>query len=308
MRTWTKRSTRLRSLTLALIISLSLWGSAFADFGFGGVNDFNFDFDFDFNFDFDFSIPDIPDVPNVPSGGNSGSGKDLYWSEYDEKYLNSGQYETVESAKQDYAKAQDDYMNANTQAEKDAAQAAMDEAHLRAESARADSSGNYSGGKDGSEYIPLGGGGSSGSYIPPSVSPSIPDGSVSIGSADLTDQKGNNLSRGSIKSGYGFFADVKIDSANVSKISVTASYDFGNGTRTIALADMGSGSFEFSVNSQSPTAKRCVYIPVETKDDSYTVTFTVNGTDGNGKVIKATKQSKLTVKGSMFDDDFTGDR
>lgn len=300
MKTWTKASTRLRSLTLALIISLSLWGSAFADFGFGGVNDFNFDFDFDFNFDFD-----IPSVPDVPAGGD-----DLYWSEYDETYLNSSQHETAEDAKKDYAKAQDDFMNAKTQAQKDAAQAAMDEAHARAEAARADSSGNYSGGKDGSEYIPLGGSGSGGNddYFPPYVPPTIPDGSVGIGSADLTDQNGKNLSSGTIKSGYCFFADVSTSCANVSEVFVTASYNFGSGTKTLRLEKAANGNFMFPVNSESATAKRCVYIPVETKDGSYTITFTVSGTDGHGAAITATKQSTLTIKGSMFDDDFTGDR
>ena len=39
-----------------------------------------------------------------------------------------------------------------------------------------------------------------------------------------------------------------------------------------------------------------------------TVTFTLTGTNGAGTVISATKPATITVKGDMYQDDFSGDR
>lgn len=380
MKAKTRNSKGLRFfMTLALIFTLCLGmgASAYAMFDF----DFNFDFSFDFNFDIpdigSIDIPDLsgltmPDFSNLNSGGTNQS--DLYWSQYDQKYLNSSQTEIVEQAKKDYGKAQSDYMNASSQAQKDAAQAAMDNAHARAESVRADSSGNYSGGADGSEYIPLGGGGyyGGGSYTPSynyftisataggggSISPSgntsvieggsqsftitpnkgfkiesvivdgvsvgavssynfsnvtsahsisisfVPSGRVSIGSATVADKDG----KGTVKSGYGIYAKVQVDFVDVEDVNVTASYNFGKGTKTVTLEETSNGRFEYPKNSVSPSKYRCVYIPVDTKDKTYTVTFTLTGTNGAGTVISATKTATINVKGDMYQDDFTGDR
>ena len=364
-------------MTLALIFALCLCmgASAYA----------MFDFNFNFNFDFNFNIPDIgniviPDLTGltIPDFSNSDSGStgqgDLYWSQYDQSYLNSSQTEIVEQAKKDYSKAQNDFMNASSQAEKDAAQAVMNDAHTRAESVRADSSGNYSGGADGSQYIPLGGGGyyGGGGYTPSysyftisasaggggSISPSgstsvieggsqgfivtpnkgfklegvtvdgvsvgavssytfsnvtaahsisasfVPGGTVSIGSADLADKDG----KGTVKSGYGIYANVQANFVDVENVYVTASYNFGKGTKTVTLEETAKGSFEFTKNTASPSKYRCVYIPVDTKDKTYTVTFTITGTNAAGTGISATKIATIAVKGDMYQDDFSGDR
>ena len=365
-------------MTLALIFTLCL--------GMGASAYAMFDFNLNFNFDFNFDIPDIGsiDIPDLSgltfhdySNANSGSTNqgDLYWSQYDQSYLNSSQTEIVEQAKKDYGKAQSDYMKASSQAEKRAARAVMENAHARAESVRADSSGNYSGGADGSEYIPLGGGGEynpGGGYTPSysyftisasaggggSISPSgnttvneggsqsfavtqnkgfkiegvivdgvsvgafssytfsnvtkahsisvsfVPSGRVSIGSAALADKDG----KGTVKSGYGIYAIVQADFVDVKDVCVTASYNFGKGTKTVTLEETKKSRFEFPKNSASPSKYRCVYIPVDTKDKTYTVTFTITGTNAAGTEISATKTATITVKGDMYQDDFSGDR
>jgi len=380
MKAKTKNSKGLRFfITLALIFALCL------GMGSSAYADFDFNFNFDFNFDFDFDIPDIGsiDIPDlsgltIPDFSNLDLGdpdqSDLYWSQYDQMYLNSSQTEIVEQAKQDYGKAQNDFISSSSQAEKDAAQAVMNDAHARAEEVRADSSGNYSGGADGSEYIPLGGGYYSGgggyttSYnyftisasagYGGSISPSgntsvieggsqsfavtpnkgfkiegvivdgvsvgdvssytfynvtaahsisasfVTSGSVSIGSADLADKDG----KGTVKSGYGIYANVQADFVDVENVYVTASYNFGKGTKTATLEETSNGRFEFTKNSASPSKYRCVYIPVDTKDKIYTVTFTITGTNADGTAISASKTATITVKGDMYQDDFTGDR
>lgn len=270
-------------------------------------------------------------------------------------------------------------MNATTQAEKNAAQREMDVAHAKAEAVRAVSSGSYSGGADGSQYIPLnqGGGGGSyggggGGYTPVytyytisasagkggSISPNgisavlagdsqsytisaskgykisnvtvdgssvgavssytfssaaanhsisasfVPSGRVNIGSAGLADKDGKT----SVKSGYGIFANIRTDYVDVDNVSVSATYNFGKGNKTVALAETSSQHFEFPANRESPTKSRCVYIPVNTKDKTYTVTFTITGTNIEGAVMTATRTATITVKGNMYEDDFTADK
>ena len=132
----------------------------------------------------------------------------------------------------------------------------------------------------------------------------VPSGSVSIGSADLADKDG----KGTVKSGYGIYANVQADFVDMENVFMTASYNFGKGTKTATLEETSKGRFEFTKNSASPSKYRCVYIPVDTKDKTYTVTFTITGTNADGTAISASKTATITVKGDMYQDDFTGDR
>lgn len=114
-----------------------------------------------------------------------------------------------------------------------------------------------------------------------------------------------------MKSGYGFTASAKVTSQYVSNITVTASYKFiSAGTTT--LENAGS-TFQFPVNNSSATKARKVYVPVDTKDGTYTITFTIKALDpqataltGSNVYLTATETVKLKIKGSMYEDDFTG--
>ena len=107
---------------------------------------------------------------------------------------------------------------------------------------------------------------------------------------------------------YGIYANVQADIVDVENVYVTVSYNFGKGTKTVTLEETSNGSFEFPKNPASPSKYRCVYIPVDTKDKTYTVTFTITGTNAAGTGISATKTATITVKGDMYQDDFSGDR
>ena len=127
---------------------------------------------------------------------------------------------------------------------------------------------------------------------------------MSIGSANLADKDG----KGTVKSGYGIYANVQADFVDLENVFVTASYNFGKGTKTVTLEETSKGRFEFPQNSASPSKYRCVYIPVDTKDKTYTVTFTITGTNAAGTEISASKNATITVKGDMYQDDFSGDK
>lgn len=114
-----------------------------------------------------------------------------------------------------------------------------------------------------------------------------------------------------MKSGYGFTASAKVTSQYVSNITVTASYKFIS-AGTTALENTGS-TFQFPVNNSSATKARKVYVPVDTKDGTYTITFTIKALDpqataltGSNVYLTATETVKLKIKGSMYEDDFTG--
>ena len=77
--------------------------------------------------------------------------------------------------------------------------------------------------------------------------------------------------------------------------------------KTVTLQETSVGTFEFPKNSSSPSHQRCVYIPVETKDGTYTLTLTFTATKADGTALTEMKTSTITVKGSMYEDDFTGD-
>ena len=133
------------------------------------------------------------------------------------------------------------------------------------------------------------------------------NGKIAIDDIDLTDALDADLSGDSIKSGYGIFANVSGSHSGVTNAKMVMTYNFGSGNKTVTLQETSSGTFEFPKNSSSPSFQRCVYIPVETRDGTYTLTLTFTATKADGTALTETKTSTITVKGSMYEDDFTGD-
>jgi hypothetical protein len=134
-----------------------------------------------------------------------------------------------------------------------------------------------------------------------------PSGHVSISSTGLYDVSGASLNGNSIKSGYGFFATINADYGDVHNVTVTAMYNFGPGVKSVTLAEPSSGVFQFPSNTESTQLYRCVYIPVETQDGTYTITFTITAMDAAGNTLTDTKTNTITIKGNMYQDDATGD-
>lgn len=133
------------------------------------------------------------------------------------------------------------------------------------------------------------------------------NGKIAIDDINLTDALDADLNGDSIKSGYGIFANVSGSHSGVTNAKMVMTYNFGSGNKTVTLQETSSGTFEFPKNSSSPSRQRCVYIPVETKDGTYTLTLTFTATKADGTALTETKTSTITVKGSMYEDDFTGD-
>lgn len=132
------------------------------------------------------------------------------------------------------------------------------------------------------------------------------DGTVKLGAATVTDSLGKSLAGGSIKSGYGFMVKVPVTADGVTDVKVTVSYNFGYGKKTVTLVKVGS-DYVFPKNSSSPTDARCVYIPVATKDATYTLTVSVTAKNYDGETVSDSSTATVTVKGNMHEDDFTGD-
>lgn len=135
--------------------------------------------------------------------------------------------------------------------------------------------------------------------------------SLSAGSATLGDNGSGTLNSGVTKSGYGVTASLPVTASYVSGTTVTASYNFTS-AKTVSLESV-SGTWQFPVNSASATGARKIYIPVETPDGTYTITFTVKALDpqataltGSNVYLTTTKSVTVTVKGNMYQDDFTG--
>lgn len=136
--------------------------------------------------------------------------------------------------------------------------------------------------------------------------------SVSVGGAALGDGGSGTLKSGNAtKSGYGVTANVSVAASYVSDVTVTASYSFTS-AKTVSLENVG-GTWQFPVNGTSVTGARKIYIPVETPDGTYTITFHIKALDpqataltGSNVYLTATKSVTLTIKGSMYEDDFTG--
>lgn len=136
--------------------------------------------------------------------------------------------------------------------------------------------------------------------------------SVSVGGAALGDGGSGTLKSGNAtKSGYGVTANVSVAASYVSNVTVIASYNFTS-AKTVTLENVG-GTWQFPVNSASVTGARKIYIPVEAKDGTYTITFNIKALDpqatvltGSNVYLTTTKSVTITVKGSMYEDDFTG--
>lgn len=292
-------------------------------------------------------------------------------SEYDQEYLTQEQQDNISDA----TTAWWDAYNAGDEQ-------GMSDAHAAAEAER--STENYSGGDDGSEYLPWGNDDSGGDddyyyYTPatytitatagtgggisPSGSASVTEGtsktytitansgytitnvkvdgssigvlstytfsgissshtisatftsaaSLSAGGVTLGDGGSGTLKSGNVtKSGYGITVSLPVTASYVSGTTVTASYNFTS-SKTISLEDVG-GTWQFPVNSASVTGARKVYIPVETKDGTYTITFNIKALDpqataltGSNVYLTSTKNVTLAIDGSMYQDDATGD-
>ncbi len=134
-----------------------------------------------------------------------------------------------------------------------------------------------------------------------------PSGHVGIDSTALYDYAGASLSGNSLRTGYGVFATVSANYGDVHDVSVTAQYNFCSGAKAITLAETATGVFQFPVNAQSTQNYRCVYIPVDTQDGIYTITFTITATDAAGNTLTDIKTNTLTIQGTMYQDDATGD-
>jgi len=140
----------------------------------------------------------------------------------------------------------------------------------------------------------------------------VSNASVSVGGASLGDGGSGTLKSGNAtKSGYGVTANVSVAASYVSNVTVTASYSFTS-AKTISLENVG-GAWQFPVNGSSVTGARKIYIPVETPDGTYTITFNIKALDpqatalsGSNVYLTTTKSITLTVRGSMYEDDFTG--
>lgn len=135
--------------------------------------------------------------------------------------------------------------------------------------------------------------------------------SLSAGSVTLGDGGSGTLKSGVTKSGYGITVSLPVTASYISGTTVTASYNFTS-AKSVSLENVG-GTWQFSVNGSSVTGARKIYIPVETKDGTYTVTFTVKALDpqataltGSNVYLTSTKSATVTVKGDMYSDDFTG--
>jgi len=135
--------------------------------------------------------------------------------------------------------------------------------------------------------------------------------SLSAGGVTLGDGGSGTLKSGVTKSGYGITVSLPVTASYVSGTAVTVSYNFTS-AKTVSLESVG-GTWQFPVSGSSVTGARKIYIPVETKDGTYTITFTVKALDpqataltGSNVYLTSTKSVTITIKGSMFEDDFTG--
>jgi hypothetical protein len=131
-------------------------------------------------------------------------------------------------------------------------------------------------------------------------------GRIEVGVPSVTDSTGVTLNGGSIKSGYGIKVEVPVTAVGVTDVKVVLTYNFGNGAKTLNLIQSGS-KYVLPANSTSPTGARVVYIPVETQDGTYTLNVTVTAKKVNGETLTDFASSTVTVRGNMYEDDFTSD-
>ena len=128
-----------------------------------------------------------------------------------------------------------------------------------------------------------------------------------INDVDILDPGGKVIGKdGSIKSGYGIEAKTDITLTNAKIVEAYAT--MSNGDRCeMELVD---GELVFVKNKNSKINARRYYIPVETKDGKFDVTIHLTAVSLDDPTFKLTDSYKRTIiiKGSMYEDDFTGDR
>ena len=131
-------------------------------------------------------------------------------------------------------------------------------------------------------------------------------GRIEVGTPSVTDNAGASLNGNSIKSGYGIKVEVPVTAVGVTDVKVVLTYNFGDGTKTVNLIKYGN-LYLLPANSASPTGARIVYIPVETQDGTYPLSVTVTAKKANGETLTDSTSSTVTVRGNMYEDDFSGD-
>ena len=111
---------------------------------------------------------------------------------------------------------------------------------------------------------------------------------------------------GKTKSGYGIGAILNATATNV--VVKDAYVTFSNGA-TYQMELVGS-KLMFVVNPASKTGARAYYIPVATKDGPFVLKYTIimANVDDPKDTIDASFTQTITIAGSMYEDDFTGDR
>ena len=130
---------------------------------------------------------------------------------------------------------------------------------------------------------------------------------LSLGGMVVTDPRGRSLDDRTIGSGYGVVVTATDAVAEyLENVKATLTYDFGEGTKTVTMVASGS-DYVLPVNANSPTGLRCVYIPIDAPDGSYTLTVKLEGYFAlEERTVSTSKSYTFTVKGTMYDDDFTG--
>lgn len=124
----------------------------------------------------------------------------------------------------------------------------------------------------------------------------------------------------SIKSGYGFRLEVETDvtasrnghSKTISRISevkgaTKATVYFLGKAYPMEIESINSDKVKFYLpnNPNSVTGARKIYIPVNTPDGTYDISIKIEGADSPGGELCMTIYKQITVKGSMYEDDYT---
>ena len=123
-----------------------------------------------------------------------------------------------------------------------------------------------------------------------------------------------------IKSGYGFRLEVETDvtvtkdghsknssrMSEVKKASKATAYFLGNAyPMEVESASGNKVKFYMPKNPNSVSLARKIYIPANTPDGTYDITIKVEGADSPGGDLCKTIKKQISVKGSMYEDDYT---
>lgn len=120
----------------------------------------------------------------------------------------------------------------------------------------------------------------------------------------------------SIKSGYGFRLEVETDVVISPKPDATDPKPTGAKKATayflgraypmeIKSSSETAVSFYLPKDRSSVTNARKIYIPVETADGTYDIAVYIEGASYKGKPVSKTIYKSITVKGNMYQDDYT---